>query len=86
LLLVYASIKSVNNARCLDSKCFTDSKKSSYCNWPASFDLLPVARGKSMADHVFLRVAMRLAEFFDPNSESTKELAFINHRTYLEDK
>jgi hypothetical protein len=83
-LLVDAAIKPINQICCLYPKRFADSQESPYRNWPASLYLLPVAGGKSVTDHVFLRVALPLPQFFDPNSQSTEELLFVNHPAYLE--
>jgi hypothetical protein len=54
-------VKPVNQIRCLDPKSPAYPEKSPYGNWPAGFDLLPVARRESIANHVFLRVTVGLA-------------------------
>ena len=84
ILLVDATIEPRNQICCLDSKRLANSQKGSYRNWPAGFDLLPVACGKAVADHVFLCVTMALSQSFYPSSQSAEELPFINHPTYLE--
>lgn len=37
-----------------------------------------------MADHVFLRESVSLAQFLNSESQGAEELAFINHATYVE--
>jgi hypothetical protein len=59
-LLVDAAIEPINKIPCLNPKRFAYSQKSPYRNWSASFDLLPVACGKSVANHVFLCVTVGL--------------------------
>ena len=56
MLRVDATIKPANQLRRLYSESSANSQKRLNCNWPARFDLLPMTRGKSVADHVFLRV------------------------------
>jgi len=60
-LFVDSAIEAVKQVRCFNSKRFAYSQKGPDCNWPASFDLLPVACGESVTDHIFLRITVGFA-------------------------
>jgi hypothetical protein len=67
-LLVDAAVETFNQIGRFDPKRRANSKKGLYSDWPASLDLLPVACGKPVADHVFLCVAMGPAQLLDSHS------------------
>jgi hypothetical protein len=68
VLLVDAAVEPFNKICCLDFKCRADSQEGPYGDRPAGFDLLPVACGKSVADHVFLCITMSLTQLLDPHA------------------
>ena len=65
LSLVDASVQSINQLCRFNAKCIGNPKKRSYGNRSPGFDLLPVPRRKTKADHVFLRVTVRFAQLLD---------------------
>lgn len=67
-----------------NAKRFRYSQKCSHGDRSARLDLLPVSGRITKTNHVFLRIAVTLAEFFNSNAQGTKELSLISHPLYLE--
>ena len=85
-LLINAAVKSINQLRGSDAEGLRYSQKRSYGYRSASLDLLPMPGRKTKTNHVFLRVAMTLAQCLDATSQRPKKLSLINHPFYLENR
>jgi hypothetical protein len=84
LFLLDAGVQSINQLCGFHAEGLGDPEKRPYSNGSARFDLLPVPRRKTKADHIFLGVSVGFAQLLYPSAQGAKELSFINHPFYLE--
>jgi hypothetical protein len=79
LFLIDAAIKSCDKSCCRNTKRVAYFEEGSEGDGSARFNLLPMARGKSQRNHVFLSISLAFAEALDSSSKSAEEFAFVNH-------
>lgn len=73
----YGTGKPVNQRRQGNVKCNCDSKKSGHRNRATLFNLLPVPRGETEGNHVFLRVMFPLPDRANPAAQSRKKFSRV---------
>jgi len=76
------SIQAANEPHERDVECFADPQECFHRNRAARFDLLPVASGKSVRNHIFLRKSLPLANLANTSAQSAKESGLI-HAQFL---
>jgi hypothetical protein len=58
-----------------------DSQKSRNCDWSSRLDLLPMARGETKGNHIFLAVSVPPAQVSNALAECLEEFGVIHHPT-----
>ena len=57
----------------------TNPQQGRHCDRTTRFDLLPMASGKSKADHIFLRILARFAQLSDSVPQRPEKPSFVYH-------
>lgn len=78
-------VETTNNIPHWDSKEAADAKQRPERYGLSGFDLLPVAHGVSVGNHVFLAIACALTQRLDARSQSFEKCGFVLHVPFVSD-
>jgi hypothetical protein len=78
-------VKTANDITHWDGKQAADAKQCPKRYGLSGFDLLPIAHGVSVGNHVFLAIPCALTQRLDARSQSVEECGFVLHVPFVSD-